>query len=719
MTLWQRVVEANRPGPPEHSIPFRVASVACVVTALAACLVEGELSAPVAGIAAVATVAGNLYSYRRREAPWFGIKPILAVCVIGGFTWFIVTAGHAATPGDIATVEAPLAVLFAWVLTTHAFDVPARKDVTYTVAGSAALMAVAAAQSVDLRLAGYVVIWAVASIAAMVAMWQSMSGTRGVPWRSLGMAGAVVVVVAVVFIAVVPPPHVSANLAFPSSAAGDSPVTSPNNLTDGSSGSLPAHAAPVTGPTRVGGYLGFARSLNTGIRGTLSNRVVLRVRADRPGYWVGQTYDTWNGQSWSQSVGPSVPRTRTLTGGSPFNVPTPPDQLAPLSADAQDIETFYLAESGPNLIFHSGVADRVYLPTSHLLLTGDGTIVSSVAMGKGTIYTVVASDTRATPAELRSAASPTASLPAGLPAIPLSADQQARFLQLPAVDPRVAALAHQLAASVGAGSDPGAHAYDVIQAIEGWIGAHTKYSTSIPPLAPGQDSVTQFLFGNRVGFCEQISTATVVMLRSLGIPAREATGYVPGNFNPITDLYDVYASDAHAWVQVWFPGYGWQNFDPTAHVPLANPTPGSVIAHDLSVTAHRVPWVPVGIVVLLGVVAIVWRRRRAARPATWGERIARDLGRAGDRAGLPRQPAETLVGYARRLAALDPGEEPATGGRIVAAAAMVEAAAYGGVEPAADQISEAVRYVAALRLPDGSGGRHTSGTAQAAGRASS
>ena len=50
---------------------------------------------------------------------------------------------------------------------------------------------------------------------------------------------------------------------------------------------------------------------------------------------------------------------------------------------------------------------------------------------------------------------------------------------------------------------------------------------------------------------------------SLGIPARIATGYVPGQYNPFTGLYEVRASDAHAWVEVYFPGYGWSTFDPT------------------------------------------------------------------------------------------------------------------------------------------------------------
>jgi hypothetical protein len=53
------------------------------------------------------------------------------------------------------------------------------------------------------------------------------------------------------------------------------------------------------------------------------------------------------------------------------------------------------------------------------------------------------------------------------------------------------------------------------------------------------------------------------MARSLGIPARMATGYAPGEYNPFTGYYDVRASDAHAWVEVYFPGYGWSTFDPT------------------------------------------------------------------------------------------------------------------------------------------------------------
>lgn len=64
-------------------------------------------------------------------------------------------------------------------------------------------------------------------------------------------------------------------------------------------------------------------------------------------------------------------------------------------------------------------------------------------------------------------------------------------------------------------------------------------------------------------YCEQFSSSLAVMARSLGIPARVSMGYVSGEYNPFTGLYEVRANDAHAGVEVYFPGYGWSTFDPT------------------------------------------------------------------------------------------------------------------------------------------------------------
>ena len=229
-----------------------------------------------------------------------------------------------------------------------------------------------------------------------------------------------------------------------------------------------------------------------------------------------------------------------------------------------------------------------------------------------------------------------------------------------------------------------------MQALIAWIGAHTRYSTDIPPLPAGADTVDEFLFGNRVGFCEQISTSLAVMLRILGIPAREAVGYVPGPYNPITDLYQIQADDAHAWVQVWLPGYGWQSFDPTAAVPLANPSPGGTALRDLGHALGRVPPVPVSAAAVGVAVVVAVRRWRRTRPATWAEQVARSVERTGRRAGRPRRASETFAEFAGAVGDLA-RDGPEECRRLATA---VDAGAYGGRHPPP---AEQRRLVAAAR----------------------
>jgi hypothetical protein len=281
----------------------------------------------------------------------------------------------------------------------------------------------------------------------------------------------------------------------------------------------------------------------------------------------------------------------------------------------------------------------------------------------------------------------------GGPTSGLTPEEDAYYTQLPGRHyPRVHALAERITAGI-----PGGDTYDKVAAIEAYLGRHTRYTTDIPPLTRGQDTVVQFLFGSRRGYCEQISTATAVMLRSLGIPVREATGYVPGSYNPLTDLYEVQAKDAHAWVQVWFPGYGWQNFDPTANVPLANPTPASVLTHDILATADRVPAVPTLVVAGLVVLVAVVRRRRRNAPPTWAAAVTRDLTEAARRAGVPAEEGETLTTLGARLDAVGMGRAP---GVVIGPAELALEAtrfAYGATSPPPEQVRVLVRSARHVR----------------------
>jgi hypothetical protein len=117
--------------------------------------------------------------------------------------------------------------------------------------------------------------------------------------------------------------------------------------------------------------------------------------------------------------------------------------------------------------------------------------------------------------------------------------------------------------------------------MEAWIRANVQYDLDAPVPPDGVDAVDDLLFGSQLGFCEQISSALAIMLRTQGIPTRVATGYVPGTRDRVTGVWEIRASDAHAWVEVFFPETGWQAFDPTADVPLAGDSARESVGADL------------------------------------------------------------------------------------------------------------------------------------------
>jgi transglutaminase-like putative cysteine protease len=540
------------------------------------------------------------------------------------------------------------------VLVLHSFHVPARRDLLFSLAASAGLIAVGGAQAIDLGFGLYVVGWAGFCFWALTEMWSSASGGGRISVPSLVCAlGALSASAAVIFL-VLPAPVVSVRVAFLARAGLGGSVGVPGALAGDSGGPAQlAHAGSVSGTTRVGGYLGFAKTLDTALRGQLSDQLVMQVRADRPSYWVGETFNTWLGQSW---VEPN-PRSRPLREGSPFSLPP---AVGSSFSGVPDLQTFYVAGSTADLVFHAESASELWFPSSKVFVADDGTIVSPIGLGSGSIYSVQSLVDTPTAAQLRADVSAQS-----LPPTTLHAD-----LQLPHQYPRVQALARSITVR-------DATTYDKVNALIAWMGRHTRYSTDIPALPRGADSVDEFLFGNRVGFCEQISTSLAVMLRSLGIPTREAVGYVPGGFDPITDLYQVRADDAHAWVQVWFPGYGWQSFDPTAVVPATAPSPGATALRDVASELPRVPWLPVGAVALgIAAVGVVVHLRRR-RPLSWAARVTHHVERAGRRADRTRRPSETLSEYARSL-----DEFAVPGSRTWAELArQVEASAYGAQDP--------------------------------------
>jgi protein-glutamine gamma-glutamyltransferase len=134
-------------------------------------------------------------------------------------------------------------------------------------------------------------------------------------------------------------------------------------------------------------------------------------------------------------------------------------------------------------------------------------------------------------------------------------------LQMPGtLDARIARLAEQITASQ-------TNNYDKAAAIEGYLRANFKYTLQLPRTL-NRDPLAAFLFERKQGHCEYFASSMAIMLRSVGIPSRVVNGFRTGEFNDLTSQYLVRASDAHSWVEAFFPGYGWISFDPTPPAPL-------------------------------------------------------------------------------------------------------------------------------------------------------
>jgi len=169
-------------------------------------------------------------------------------------------------------------------------------------------------------------------------------------------------------------------------------------------------------------------------------------------------------------------------------------------------------------------------------------------LGPGDSYKSLSSVSRATESMLRSAEQENASVPEVYTRIPSS------------IPRRVVELAKQI--TEGLNND-----YDRAEALEAYLRT-LEYNENVGPPPPDRDPIDYFLFDSRAGYCNYFASAMVVMARSLGIPARIAAGYAPGEYDPEAEAFVIRGSDAHSWPQLYFSGYGWIDFEPTPGEPL-------------------------------------------------------------------------------------------------------------------------------------------------------
>lgn len=312
---------------------------------------------------------------------------------------------------------------------------------------------------------------------------------------------------------------------------------------------IPRTALGMFGQTQVSS-IGFSPTVDLGDMGDMleSGEVVMRIEvkdgrdAVSPDMkWRGVAMDMFNGRTWSNTVGGARQVLPDLQGR--YLIQTNRYQ------DEQLIEQTISMEPFSSIVFttHNPIQLSGFDRSQQILQSGNQTLYIQPKPNKAiqyTLFTDIQSRTRKIKAFDKEAQPERISR---------------RYLQLPEIDPRIKSLAEAVV------KDATSTLAEVLL-LESFLRDQFEYSLKHTSGA-APDPLSNFLFSTRTGHCEYFATAHVIMLRTLGIPARMINGFRFGEYNDWGDYFIVRQSDAHSWVEAYLPGSGWVEFDPTPARP--------------------------------------------------------------------------------------------------------------------------------------------------------
>jgi protein-glutamine gamma-glutamyltransferase len=397
------------------------------------------------------------------------------------------------------------------------------------------------------------------------------------------------------------------------------------------------------------------------LQGRRSGATLLQVTADQPALWRMRVLSLFTGPGW--------------------RVDSPTPELPQPAAEPVEVKVMMVRGLGNDLMVAPGRINAVHAHGTASPVAGEAWQLTPYPR-RGDTYQVWASVVGASAEQLRAVPAPTdprlrayTSLmpgyewPSGV-VVPLFGQPPdpdvTATLDLTPYGP-VAALARRLAA--GATTE-----WEVVARVHRYLldGGRFRYTTNLPPAGPFP--LVDFLLGDHAGYCQHFAGAAALLLRLAGVPARVVVGFATGVPGP-DGRFNVRDVDAHAWIEVYFQGYGWVAFNPTpaaaqAHIPRQLDLLASAATsggHD----AHRGPsglgWLTVGAILAVLATAGVWVLRRRIRrgPVPLGPLLEGLVRRTDGHV----QPSSTLAELAVELARL-------VGPQTAALAAQAERARF-------------------------------------------
>lgn len=321
----------------------------------------------------------------------------------------------------------------------------------------------------------------------------------------------------------------------------------------------------------------------------LTDSPVMDVRSSEPAYWRAAAFNRYTGSGWMATSTRALSLEaydRVYRSDAYVSREQAPDIA---SAPGQTVQyavylrhpvtqTVVIFRPATSLVFAAPEPLRFSLPVrteawSPSDIALDPARISAQRSFKpGTGYTVVSLVSHADEDTLRRA---------GQDYPPLIREQ---FLGLPNTLPQSV---RELAQEITAAYD---NPYDKATALEQWLRTNITYDDKVNPPPPNRDVVEYLLFESRRGYCDYYASSMAVMARAVGIPARAAVGYAVGTQDSAGGVYHVLEKDSHTWTEVYFPKYGWIDFEPTSTRPLfVRPTPAPMVTATNTLTGTPAP----------------------------------------------------------------------------------------------------------------------------------
>jgi hypothetical protein len=297
-------------------------------------------------------------------------------------------------------------------------------------------------------------------------------------------------------------------------------------------------------------YKAFKGEVDLNNRGLLPHILLMKVKSPVLTYIKGVHYSYYDGKKWKYAE--NKESYITSYENSIFDIEAFNDIY--LVSNYNEITVYFIIQQDmPDILYHIPIPSQVYIPSENLL-TKDYNFFNDYPLVKGITYTVISK----------------------LPKIDYNVlnnftikeyqdflnyiykknkKELYKNLQIPETTPnQVKELALNLTKNE-------VYFIQKVNKIKEYLEQNYKYNLFIKELE-AEDAVYDFLFIKKEGYCEQFASAMTIMLRSVGIPSRLVIGYAPDKKDILTGFINVYADDAHAWVEVLTP-YGWLPFDPS------------------------------------------------------------------------------------------------------------------------------------------------------------